>query len=134
MQVIILKDGTVPVVVAKVIATDLEGLPEESEYMTSTVQRFIEKEDPDGDLNAFIQCFTVTEGSRFIYVTWTEDDGFEVTGFETLARALALLNVDALPAQIAASYLEEGHWSLTYDPGDNEAYGHVFALNREDKA
>jgi len=118
MQVIVIKDGTVPVAIAKVVATDGEV----------DVQKHIEAEDVNRDAHQWVESFTVPDDTRFVGVSWDEFMGFQVFGYTSLGEALAALDTFATPEAIANSNIDGRHWAVTYDPGDDESYGHVFTL------
>jgi len=120
MQVIIVKDGTVPIAVAKVVETDGEDGKNLDAYLT--------KHDTDPWL---VESFTVNDDTRFLFVGWSEGDGFDAIGFGDLGKALDYLNEDADPDQVANSNLNGRHWAITYneaEDGEGESYGHVFTL------
>jgi hypothetical protein len=124
MEVIIVKDGTVPVAVAKVVNTD--------GGVRGGLTDFLESMDPDGDMHQYVEAFYAgDDGTRYIGVTWADGDGFNVIGFIGLNDALTWLNDGATDEAIADSNLSHGdrlHWAITYDPGDDESYGHVFSI------
>lgn len=111
MKVIVVKDGTVPVVVGKVWATDF---------------------GPDGalaeDVHEYAEVFEVADDTTALFVGWTDFEGFQVSGFTDLNLALRLMNEGASEKAIAESNIDGRHWSVTYneDDEDHETYGHVF--------
>jgi hypothetical protein len=118
MQVIIIKDGTVPMAVAKVLRTD----------GPFDVQKHIEANDPNSDAHQFVEAFEVPDETRFLGVTWDEFMGFQVQSYTTLGDALNELDEGATGEAIKDSNIDGQHWSVTYDPGENESYGHVFDI------
>lgn len=121
MQVVIIKDGTVPIALAKVVETDGED--------GANLARFLDREDPNSDINHLVEAFTVPDSSRFVFVGWSEGEGFNVIGCSNLDDALNILNEDATPNAIAESNLNGRHWAVTYgEESEYESYGHVFTL------
>ena len=116
MQVIILKDGTVPVALAKVLHTD--GLD----------ARYREELSLTGAHN-YVETFDLPDDSAAAFVTWQDGEGFNVTGYPVVQEALdALFAFDGDVEPGMAHLVNYGHWSLTYGFGDDESYGHVFTL------
>lgn len=122
MQVIIVKDGTVPIALAKVVETDGPEGSRLPEYLSLW-------ETQGGMTHDVFEVFEVPDDSRFVFVGWTEDEGFNVIGFKNLERALDVLNEDATPDEVANSNINGRHWALTYGRDTEwESYGHVFTL------
>ena len=121
MRLVILKDGTVPIVVLKQVAEDrFDGLDSEVGDIDGQLQ--------DSDLHQRIQLFEVPDDTTHVGVSWDEFNGFQVYGYTDLATALGALNALASDEAIANSNIDGRHWAVTYDPGDDESYGHVFTL------
>ena len=112
MQLVILKDGTVPVAVAKVLATDGDLSDWRDEVAND-------------DAHSYVEVFDVPDDSTAIGVSWADGMGFEVYGHRTLGNALAALTQSA---DSDVSKYAEGHWGTVYGEGDDESYGHVFTL------
>ncbi|HET9671699.1 MAG TPA: hypothetical protein VFQ40_02485 [Actinomycetota bacterium] len=113
MIVAVFKDGTVPVAVAKVIASDHgASLNDYADELAGS------------EAHQHVELFDVPDGSRFLAVTWTDGWGFTVKGFTDGISAIAFIEDGA---DRAADEYEPGrHWNITY--GDDEGYGHVFRV------
>lgn len=110
MKVVVVKDGTIPVVVGKVLATDGE-LAE--------------------DIHAYAEVFEVDDDTTALFVGWTEFEGFHVAGLADLNLALRLMNDGASDEAIRGSNIDGRHWAVTYGEGDHESYGHVFWIGED---
>ena len=120
MELVILKDGTIPVMVARVVArdhgADLETYAEEL---------------AEGEAHSYVEVFKVEDGSTYVTVTWDEFSGYTVAGWNRLDWALDHV-ADKKHGAPVEEYEPGKHWNVTYcDPdgdGDDESYGHVFAI------
>lgn len=112
----VFKDGTVPVAVAQVVASDHGA--ELSRYAA---------ELGDSPAHEYVELFDVEPGSRYLAVWWTESMGFTVEGYSDELDALkAIEDNGRRPTEYGP-----GHWNITYGAGDNESYGHVFKIGGE---
>lgn len=112
MRVLIVKDGTIPVLVARVLATD--GDTDELEERTS-----------DGDLG--LEVFEVPDDAEALGVAWHEDDGFTVYA-TTLAEWLKGSQADDTGGPIEP--VDIGHLvqSDIAHGEDEHWYSHLFDL------
>lgn len=116
MDILLVKDGTVPLAVARLVAID--GDRAEFDKHLETFE----------DIE--LQRFEVDDSSKYLIVTWFDGDGFSVFGYPLLAPALESLQEpsDYFPPSKVES--DDGkHFIVTYgDPDGDCGYGHVFTL------
>lgn len=121
MRLVILKDGTVPIVVLKEVGRDSadENVKREVES--------IAEELADSDLHSSVELFEVEDDSRYVVITWQDGWGFTVTGHDAEVLALDHLE-DGEPG--SARLYGPGHWGRVYgdEDADDCGYGHVFAI------
>lgn len=118
MDILILKDGTIPIGVAKLLAQDVsneDGLVQQLSHEVGE------------DLHHVAEVFTVHD-APYLMVAWHEEDGFDATTTENLALAFDWLNHGATEEEIATSQLDGKHWAVTVRPGDHEWYKHLFII------
>jgi len=121
-RLVILKDGTIPVAVARIVAVDhgadLESYAEEL------------AESNGGGVHSYVELFEVEDGSTYVTVTWDEFSGYTVAGWNRLDWALDHVADADRPGDLGRpdEYEREKHWTITYGVGDDESYGHVFAI------
>lgn len=121
MIVAVFKDGTVPIAIAKVVASDHNAnlnhsnRPEGPSYG---------EELAASDAHEYVELFEVPDDTIYLAVTWMDGMGFGVSGFSTLLPALRLIEDNGRqPTEYGP-----GHWNITYGSGDDESYGHVFRI------
>jgi hypothetical protein len=119
MDIVIFKDGTIPIGVGKMIATDVGGDDELVERLTH---------ESGSDMHDFVELFVVDD-YPYLLVMWHEDDGFTAVTTGNLAQAFAWLNEDVSDEEIATSNMDGKHWAVTVNPGDHEYYRHLFMLD-----
>ena len=118
MDILLVRDGTVPMAIARLLAQD------------GTVDDLIEfLADRDGDLEA--EMHKVEDGSTYIGACWFDGDGFTLVGFNDVREAFEWLADDGLGIPVKTETYSPGHWGATYpsgNPDDPRGYGHVFAV------
>lgn len=119
MRVLVVKDGTVPVMVAEVLYSDPADLGGTLDKLTIDGQ----------DVHETLELFEVPgEGHEGLDVTWSEDMGFSVSA-TTLGAWLKEVQHDE--EALTIEEVSPGHLAVTFgfNP-DRESYGHFFDLRR----
>lgn len=117
MDLVLIKDGTVPLAVAKVVARDAAGT------LTTAGEELA-----NSDGHEVAELFQVDNSTRFVSITWFDGLGFSVAGWATEREAIEDLE-DGEPG--SAQVYSRGHWGRVYgdEETDDVGYGHVFALS-----
>lgn len=112
MKVLVVKDGTVPILVAKVLYTDLRDTVFEG---VGNIEHEVAELFDVGNI--------YTEA---LYVCWADGEGFSVSPV-TMSEGFVLLQDPSDPRE-PITEVSPGHFVTTVDPGDNEWYAHLFDL------
>lgn len=114
MKLLILNDGTIPVVVSRVIETDGDDLPDRTQ----------------SDAGWDVRLVDIPDGSRYLGIYWSPDLGFDWFGFETYPSASRWLRTcPAGSHKGPVTTLTPRHDVVVYDEGEDlESYAHLFTL------
>lgn len=129
MDYLLVRDGTVPIAIAQVVAFD-DSIEALDEFLA----------DRDGDLEVELHSVGVvgpgiiidySEAPRYIGACWFDGDGFTLVGFNDVREGLEWLAEDGLGHPVKTETYAIGHWGATYpsgDPDDPRGYGHLFQV------
>jgi hypothetical protein len=119
MRVLSVNDGTVPVIVARVIAQDGD---DESLEQIGVGIGYHNSDDLD------VRVADIDDDSVYLGISWFDGDGFNYVGFKTWVSAFEWMCEDDGMGTDGPHQVAPGHYNITINPGDNEGYCHVFKL------
>lgn len=122
MDLFVIKDGTVPIAIAKVIRREQDVTPEGKDPLDEADEAI-----RDSDAHQYIQRFTVPDDTEAVVVAWY--DGFSVDGYPSFADAFEAYQAESIPE--SREQLDEDHWTSIFDGplgDDDEGYVHVWRL------
>ena len=118
MRVLVVKDGTVPVVVARVLGADMES----SDWLEVATQ----------DSNLELELFEVDGDPEALDVTWADGEGFSVYG-TTIEAWMKDRQADECGGPIDVVNGRQGHLHLVqsdvcHGSEDEHWYSHLFVI------
>jgi hypothetical protein len=111
MKLLVLTDGTVPVVLTRVLHED-------------GFEDLLERDDVDDHI-FWHRVFEVPDDSRYAVLSWFDGNGFDLAGYTDRDESWQAFSEDAE----GIAPVGPGHFSATIEPGDDEGYVHWFELS-----
>lgn len=121
MDLFIVKDGTVPIAIAKVIRRESgpkTRLQEAAEVLANS------------DAHSYLEHFEVPSTTTAVTISWADGWGFEVKGYPSFREALRAFNREVTDDHgHGVEILDALHRVATFGNENDESYLHVWSLS-----